>query len=402
MGQWAGYVQNQTPRRLILWGTWQLDDGTDEQPLAETFNGYLGERLSSQKSGKATLTADLYDLAQYLADAQSDGSAPPFDGWPLSNTIAPGATVWHYLFNYLGLPWVGEDLHNPNGGGIDYLNRGPLGRLLWLCDQGRSWHEFLGEVAMFAGCAGLWTENNQVVVGCPYCHAIRSGDPASGYLYWPLHNGPASLGCFGQDMATSGNNGGIHFPLFFNTKDAVSLYGAIPSDARLRFLIDSMEPPRLMVDEKYANDVSITGPCYVQPKLDSWTTVWADWPSIQGTGSTVGLYGQLGYCLGRRKKKQFDFEWANSSLIRTRLASMLGPAWALRPEYLGVAIPFAPWAQVGQVFSIAGGQRHALHGKCYRIVGVEHRNLSPKNIADCTVLTGRFIGMYWDRNSGGS
>lgn len=396
-GQWAGYVQDQTPRRLILWGTWQMDDGTDEQPLAGTFNGYLGERASNQKGGKVSLSADLYDVAQFLMDAQSDGSTPPLDGWPLSNRLAPGATAWHYLFEYLGLPWVGEDLGNPTGGGIDYLNRGPLGRLLWLCDQGRSWKDFLDEIAVFAGCAGIWVENNQVVVGCPYCHAIRSGDPAQGYLYWPLHNGPDSYGCNLHDIATSGNNWGVHFPLFFNGKDGVALYGPVAEDARSRYLIYDLDPPRLMVDEKYANHVGVTGPCYVLPNLDSYTTVWADWPSIHGTGT----FSYHGYCLGRAKKRAFEYEWANSSLIRTRLAMMLGPAWALRPEYLGVSIPFAPWAQVGQVFSIAGGQRHALHGKCYRIVGVEHQGISPKH-PDCTKLTGRFIGTYWYRNLGGN
>lgn len=345
LGQQAGLKEHS--RVAVALGWHQKGDGSPGP--SPVFNGYVVEPprdRSGHKAGRVQLK--LLDPMLRLQDEKADGRSPVFDGWPV-------VEVMRWVLGRCGIP---ESLQNLEDTGM-YLSHGEVEEPLWQVAMGRSWGEFLREVAHYDYNASLfWDEDGVFHKGCRYCQQARSAATVV------QHDGSLKGAC--------------------PTEVSWQLYtrGAAASDPAAAGEILRLHRHRQSLhSEHFANYVVV---CGVGPDGRPLQAVTYEPESLLEPTSEVFV--------GWRKMDIWRLAGYVSPEAMNRLATERLRELSARPEHVLVVTPLLAEARLGEIISVQGGETEGAAGQLYRITGISHEvERRPHQVA-VTTLQGRWIG----------
>ena len=129
--------------------------------------------------GKGRLEVAALDPTVRLRDEKADGRCPVFDGWEVKD-------VFHWVLDRCGLDRGEQDIEDTG----TRLSLGQPEQPLWYPEPGRSWLEFMLEVAKFDYNAGVFfDEDGRLVKACQFCRTKRTAENVM------QHDGGAAGAC---------------------------------------------------------------------------------------------------------------------------------------------------------------------------------------------------------------
>ena len=222
--------------------------------------------------------------------------------------------------------------------------------------------------------------------GCPYCTASRTSNIAyPSYVWKHFDNGPYSSGCYLSDVALSESGDGIFHH-----------YTTLAGDAKFLEYVPVYEPlkhelRRIETEpfdhSKYYNSVKVKGKSFINPDKPRDEEL-TDWVSVHGDVDNV----TTGYALGWKKQLELNYEWANTSSIRQRLARSHFNRVSTFTRIIKVTVPYDPNVHLGDTFAVHGPiADYALaRDQVYRIESINHSNEASRAPVS-TTLRGRWI-----------
>lgn len=343
-GQHAELREN---RRTSLALGWRMSDQTEA--LGEIVDGHLVEppvRVAS--GGMSEAVINLLDPMLRLRDEKADGRTPVFDGWQLIE-------VFRWVLGRCGVPESEQDLEDTG----TVMSTGTVEQPAWQVEPGRSWVEFLEEVARFDHNAAIYfDEVGAFRKTCRYCRQKRT----AGNLI--AHDGTLTGAC----------DNTIRWELY--TRAQVAPQSTAPGE-----VLALRRTRRSLAPEEYANYVVVCG-------------VDAEGLPIRATAfDAASLYDPTSErYVGWRKMDvttvpgYMTAEQVNR-LAMDRLAE-LGP----RPEHVVVVTPLLPEVRLGQVMRINGGETVGVAGELYRVQAVRHEVRRRPHEVAVTTVEGRWLG----------
>lgn len=343
----GGYADLSEYRRCSLEAGWMLADGTTE--YAPVMDGYLVETAPAVVAGpRHEYSVALIDPMVRLRDERCDARTPAFDGWLVEDVFA-------WVLDRCGIPGSLRLLEVTG----TRLSTGAFDRPLWQVEPGRSWLEFLEEVATFDHRAGLFfTTSGEFTKACRHCRQARTSvdvtehdgtlsGACDGTVRWELHtrSGPAS------------------------TPDAA---GGILSIERARESLRSAD---------FVNYVAVCGASADGTPVQS---VVYEPASLYDTASDVFV--------GWRKMDVRALETYTTQAETNRLAQTLFQDRSRRPEHVTIIVPLEPAMSVGQVLQVNGAESVGADGHKYRIETVSHEIRRGIGAIASTRVVARWLG----------
>lgn len=334
-------------RRLTVELGWR--DKAGGETLAAVCDGYVVEppRITAPGGG-STVKVNVLDPLLRLRDEKADGRTPVFDGWPVVD-------VFRWVLLRCGIPEEKQELEDT---GV-CLSVGEAEKPVWQVEPGRSWTEFLAEVARFDYSAGFYFDGAGVFhKACRHCHQKRTAEDVTG------HSGELGSEC----PAT------VDWEMY--TRGAIA-----PDPTKPGEVLDLRRTRQSLGSEEFANTVIVSG---TEANGRPLRAVGYDTASLYDTASDRYV--------GWRKMDVWALPGHNDAATVNRLVSERLAQLAPRPEHVLVATPLLPQAQIGQVVRIHGGEAAGVEDQVYRITSVRHEvTRRPEQVA-VTVLEARWIG----------
>jgi hypothetical protein len=159
-GQHAGLQEN---RRTSLALGWRMSDGSEA--LGQIVDGHLVEPpVRMAGGGMSEAVISVLDPMVRLRDEKADGRTPVFDGWLVRD-------VFRWVLGRCGVPESEQDLEDTG----TVMTTGTVEEPAWQVEPGRSWAEFLEEVARFDHEAAIYfDEVGAFRKTCRYCRQKRT------------------------------------------------------------------------------------------------------------------------------------------------------------------------------------------------------------------------------------
>lgn len=339
LGQYADLREY---RRCSLEIGWTLAGGGAEYAPAVT--GYVVEPDPAVLPGpQDRMEVVVIDPMVRLRDEKSEGRAPVFDGWLVRD-------VFEWVLDRCGLPSDVRDLEDTG----TRLSRGAFDRALWRVEPGRSWGEFLREVAEFDYEASIFFDSEGTFQkACRFCQEARTAENVM------QHDGSASGACGST----------VRWELYTRQE----LAGIPGSDGAIL----SIERPRKSLHSlEFANHVAVCG-------------LGVDGMPVRSVVfEPASLYDpNSDMFVGWRKMEVSALETYTSQAEVNRLAQELFRDRAKRPEHVVILTPLEPNMKIGDVIRVNGGERVGADGHKYRIEGIRHRlRRRPREIATTQVI----------------
>ncbi len=327
--QRGDYTQIEEHRRVNVSLGWELSDDTTR--LHPALSGYIVEPPPlTEQGGRSELALTLLDPTVRLRDEKADGRCPNFDGWQVED-------VFHWVLDRCGFD-RSEQLLEPTG---TKLSAGQPERPLWYPEPGRSWLEFLEQVAAFDYNAGLFFEaEGRFVKACRYCRQHRTAAHVTG------HDGGADGAC----------------PTAIDWE--LHTRGSEAPDPEAEGEVLRIRRPRLSLSamRDFANYVVVSG-------------VGSDGRPVAATAfDPASLYDPASdRYVGWRKMHVEALESHISQDLVNRLCQDRFAELSQRPEHIEVLTPLLPEVQIGQVIAVRGGESVGADGSIYRVSAVRHR-----------------------------
>lgn len=231
-----------------------------------------------------------------------------------------------------------------------------------------------GIIAPGSGAAGhhhvgasLWYDGQtgKIRTGCRYCRTRRTVDN------WESHedNGWASSGCLAVDAARVA--GGVDFVMVDTPVEAAD-YASLFIAKKVQVKVAPLHP------DKYANRIVVVGKAPAgYPIYSRWTNEAA---LYHGEGTPGEEYVGLPVTHIEEDDSLTTQELADARL--NQLKQWLS-SW---PRTVSITAPLIANARPGHVLKVTAGQYAGIHGKTFRVTGVNHRARSHE-----TQLEGREI-----------
>lgn len=343
LGRYAGL---QEYRQCSIELGWALRDGSAE--YAPALVGYVVEPEPAVAAGaESRMEAPAIDGSARLRDEKCDGRAPVFDGWSVRESC-------EWVLERCGIP---EDLRDLEDTGVR-LSTGAFDRPVWRVEPGRSWGEFLREMARFDHGAALFFDAEGVFrKGCRFCRAKRTAEDVLG------HDGSLGGACEGT----------VRWEL--HTRAALAKgeegEGAVLSIRRQRRSLHSNE---------FVNYVAVLG-------------LGPDGTPVRSVAlEPAALYDpEADVFVGWRKMEVAALETYTTQAEVNRLAREILQERGGRPEHVRLVTPLEPGMRVGDVMLVKGAERVGAGGQKYRIESIRHRvQRSPREIAT-TQISARWL-----------
>lgn len=346
-GQLGGYKELSEHRRVTVALGWEDDEG--HQELRQVCDGYVVEPPAALLSGGAAETEiGVLDGMLRLRDEKAEGRTPVFDGWPV-------AEVFRWVLGRCGIAAAQQSLEDT---GV-VLTTGSAAKPLWQVEAGRTWSEFLQEVARFDYNAAFWFGGDGVFrKGCRYCRQMRTAQDVA------RHSGGLGSACPAE----------VTWELY--TRDAVAPDPAEPGE-----VLELRRERRSLGSEDYANWVVV---CGLGSDGAPVRAVLYDAASVSDPSCERFV--------GWRKMDVWTLPGMVGQDTVNRLAAERLAQLSPRPEHVVVVTPLLPEAEPGQVIRVSGGERVGVTRQLYRISGVRHQVVRDPERLAVTVLEAWWLG----------
>ncbi|MGD9495686.1 MAG: hypothetical protein AB7Y46_05185 [Armatimonadota bacterium] len=336
-------------RRVRVRLGWELSgEPTQMRPV---LSGYLVEPPPAVAAGgRGELEVSVLDPLMRLRDEKADGRCPAFEGWPV-------VEVFHWVLDRCGLARAEQDLEDTG----TVLSAGLPERPLWYPEPGRSWLEFLNEVARFDYHAGLFCdESGRFVKACRHCRTKRTAADVT------QHDGGLTGACAST----------VAWELY--TRGSAASDPEAPGE-----VLRLVRPRRSLSAAEFANYVMVAG---LGEDGRPVAAVLCDPASLYDP--------DCDRYVGWRKMHVEALEAYTSQAEVNRLCQELFAELSTRPEHIEVVTPLLPQVRIGQVVAIRGGEGAGAADQAYRVSGVRHRIDRRRGDARAalTVITARWLG----------
>jgi len=343
-GQHSTLAEN---RRTSLALGWRMSDGTEA--LGEIVDGHLVEppvRVAAGGMSEAIL--NVLDPMVRLRDEKADGRTPVFDGWLVRE-------VFQWVLGRCGVPESEQDLEDTG----TFMSTGTVEEPAWLIEPGRSWVEFLQQVAEFDHNAAIYfDEIGAFRKTCRHCRQKRTAEDVM------RHDGTLTGGCENT----------VRWELYTRAK-------AAPDSAAPGEVLGIRRTRRSLAPEEYANYVVVCG-------------VDAEGRPMRATAfDAASLYDPTSdRYVGWRKMDVTTVPGYMTPDAVQRLAMDRLEELSTRPEHVVVVTPLLPEVRIGQVMRIHGGEAVGVAGELYRVQAVRHEvRRRPEEVA-VTTVEGKWLG----------
>lgn len=325
---------------------WETDEGAE---YAAALEGYVVEpEAEAESGGRSNLTLTALDGLTRLRDEKAEGREPVFDNWPV-------VEVFRWVLDRCGVPRSRQRLEDTGM----RLSQGEPEAPLWLPEPGRTWLEFLQEVARFDHGAVLYCDaQGNYVKACPHCRTART---VADVL---RHDGSVRGACPSP----------VDWRLYTRAQ-------AAPDPEEAGGVVALARPRRSLSERDYVNYVAVCG-------------VDAQGRPIRATAyDPASLYdAQSDRFVGWRKMEVAALRGYTTQAETNRLAQELLAERSRRPECLSLVTPLEPGMRIGQVLEVHGGEQVGAGGQVYRIVALRHRlERKPKRVA-VTWVKAKWVG----------
>ncbi len=344
--QLGQYTNCEEYRRVRVELGWKMSDDTTE--LWPTFTGHIVEPPPAVlPGGKGRLEVAALDPTVRLRDEKADGRCPVFDGWKVKD-------VFHWVLDRCGLDRSEQDIEDTG----TRLSLGQPERPLWYPEPGRSWLEFLLEVAKFDYDAGIFfDEEGRLVKACRFCRIKRTADDVT------QHDGGAEGAC-----PTT-----VDWELYTRGSEATD--PAQPGE-----ILRLSRPKRTLSARDFANYVAV---CGVGPDGRPVEAVTYDPASLYDP--TSDRY------VGWRKMHVEALESYISQDLVNRLCQDRFAELSQRPEHIRIMTPLLPAVRIGQVVLVRGGETVGADGQKYRVTSLAHSVRKGRRSTATTEITARWL-----------
>ena len=337
----------QENRRTSLALGWRMSDGTET--LAGIVDGHLAEPpMRMAAGGMSEAVINVLDPMLRLRDEKADGRTPVFDGWLVRE-------VFEWVLGRCGVPESEQDLEDTG----TVLSTGTVEEPAWQVEPGRSWAEFLEQVAEFDyGAAIYFDEVGAFRKTCGHCRQKRTAANVT------THDGTLTGACDNQ----------VRWELYTRAQ-------AAPQSQAPGEVLDLRRTRRSLAPEEYANYVVVCG-------------VDEDGRPVRATAfDAASLYDpQSERYVGWRKMDVTTAPGYMTPAEVNRLALDRLQELGTRPEHVTVVTPLLPEVRIGQVMRIHGGETVGVAGELYRVQAVRHEVRRRPHEVAVTTLEGRWLG----------
>jgi len=346
--QLGQYADIEEYRKISIDLGWRLSD--DSQQLSRTITGYLvAPPPTVYGGGEAELEATVLDDIVRLRDEKCDGRAPVFDNWLVTD-------VFHWVLDRCGIPRSKQSLEDT---GVR-LSMGEPEAPLWAVEAGRSWLEFLEEVAQYDYEAAIFfDEQGNFVKACPHCRQHRTAANVT------EHDGTPGGAC---DSTVS---------WYLYTRASVAADPMAPGE------ILALRKPRLSLSARdYVNYVAVCG-------------VGKDGQPIRSViYEPASLYDPTSdEFVGWRKMEVQALPNYTTQAEVNRLAQEIFSKRSRRPEFIYLLTPLEPRVKIGQILVVRGAEQVSATDQAYRIVGLHHTARREQHHPATTSIKARWIGV---------
>jgi hypothetical protein len=347
--QRGAYTEIEEHRRVDVSLGWERSDGS--ATAAETMSGYIVEPPPmTAGGGESELALTLLDPTIRLRDEKADGRHPVFDGWAVLE-------VFQWVLDRCGFDRSEQVLEDTG----TVLSAGQPERPLWYPEPGRSWLEFLRQVAAFDYGAGVFfDEQGRVVKACPHCRTARTAADVA------QHDGGATGACPSE----------VAWQLYTRSAEA--------ADPQAEGEVLQIRRPRrsLSALREFANYVVVSG---LGDGAESVGARAYDAASLYDPASDRYV--------GWRKMHVEALESYVSQEMVNRLCQERFADLSRRPEHIEVFTPLLPEVRIGEVIEVNGGESVGAGGKLYRVSSVRHRLDRREEDAEAAVtrITARWL-----------
>ncbi|MEN6641978.1 MAG: hypothetical protein ABFE08_05990 [Armatimonadia bacterium] len=334
-------------RRASVAVGWKMSDGTEA--LVEVIDGQVVEPpVVAMPGGTSETRISILDPMLRLRDEKADGRTPVFDGWPVVKVI-------RWVLARCGVPVTEQDLEDTG----TVLSSGTVEQPVWQVEPGRSWVEFLQEVARFDYNAAIWfDEVGAFRKTCRYCRQKRTAAEVT------RHDGTLEGAC----------DNTVRWEMYTRGKVA-------PNPQAAGEVLDLRRTRKSLAPEEYANYVVVSG-------MDE-----AGRPVKAVTFDAASLYDAASeQYVGWRKMEVVTLPGRSSQEAVNRIAAERLAELSARPEHVRMVTPLLPEARVGQVLRISGGEKMGVNGQCYRIEAVRHQVERRQDEVATTVVEAKWLG----------
>jgi len=340
------YAQLQENRRMTVALGWQKQENGE---LAAQIDGYLVEpSLQIAAGGLSEALVNVLDPMLRLRDEKADGRTPVFDGWKVVDVL-------RWILIRCGIPESEQDLEDTGM----RLSWGTPEEPAWRVEPGRSWADFLQQVAQYDHQAAIFfNEEGAFCKACRFCRRKRTPEDVR------AHDGTLQGVCHKE----------VRWILY--TRAAAAPEAAAPGE-----ILGLRRTRRSLTSEDYANYVVVCG-------------IDAQGRPLRATAfDAASLYDpQSDRYVGWRKMDVAVVPGAVTLEAVHRLALTRLAELGTRPEYITLWTPLLPQARLGDVMRIVGGENVGAAAQLYRIEAVAHEvRRRPQEIA-LTRLEGRWLG----------
>jgi len=343
-GQHSGLHEN---RRTSLALGWRMSDASEA--LGEIVDGHLVEPpVRVAGGGMSEAVINVLDPMLRLRDEKADGRTPVFDGWLVRE-------VYQWVLGQCGVPESEQDLEDTG----TVMSTGTVEEPAWRVEPGRSWVEFLQQVAEFDhGAAIHFDEIGAFRKTCPYCRQKRTAANVTS------HDGTLGGAC----------DNTVRWELY--TRGQVAPDSQAPGE-----VLAIRRTRRSLAPEEYSNYVVVCG-------------VDADGRPVRATAfDAASLHDPASErYVGWRKMDVTTAPGYMTPDAVNRLAMERLQELSVKPEHVVVVTPLLPEVRIGHVMRIHGGETVGVAGELYRVQTVRHEVRRRPHEVAVTTVEGRWLG----------
>lgn len=217
--------------------------------------------------------------------------------------------------------------------------------------------------------ASLWYDgqDGKIHTGCRYCRTKRTLDT------WESHedNGWASTGCLAVDAARVA--GGVDLVMVDTPVEAAD-YSSLFIAKQVQVKVTPLHA------DKYANRIVVVG------KAPAGYPIYSRWTNEAALYHGEGTPGEeyIGFPVTHIEE---DDSLTTQELTDARLNQL--KAWLSSwPRLVSITAPLIPNAKPGHVLKVTAGQYAGIHGKTFRVTGVNHRARAHETQLEAREITG--------------
>lgn len=217
--------------------------------------------------------------------------------------------------------------------------------------------------------ASLWYDGQtgKIKTGCRYCRTKRTVEN------WESHedNGWASSGCLAADAARVA--GGVDFAMVDTPVEAAD-YASLFIAKRVQVRVAPLH------HDKYANRIVVVG------KAPAGYPIYSRWTNEAALYHGEGTPGEeyVGFPVTHIEE---DDTLTTQELADARL-NQLRQWLSSWPRLVSITAPLIPNAKPGHVLKVTAGQYAGIHGKTFRVIGVNHRAKSHETQLEAREIIG--------------